>query len=149
MRRLVLAFAVLAVCVPVGLAASASSPAGFAYGVAAGEITSKSAVLWTRAPKPGPVTLWIGQGPPVMGDVIQRYVLSTPRATRVAGLSSDQTVSFRVVDLKPGTRYVYAFRQGTLRSQAGLFETAHRHEPTAAVRLRGSPARPGTERTTG
>ena len=38
------------------LSADAASP-GFRYGVAAGEITSTSAVLWTRAPRPGPSSL--------------------------------------------------------------------------------------------
>ena len=38
------------------LSAQAAAP-GFRDGVAAGEITSASAVLWTRAPRPGPVVV--------------------------------------------------------------------------------------------
>ena len=66
MRRLV----VLAAAVTLALAvasADAASP-GFRYGVAAGEITSTSAVLWTRAPRGGPVELSI-----VRPSVVARF----------------------------------------------------------------------------
>ena len=48
----------------VGLAALALVPAagatpGFRYGVAAGEMTSTSALLWTRSNELGPVRLFV------------------------------------------------------------------------------------------
>ena len=60
MRRVALVVLAIAACVPVRLATSATTAApGFDYGVAAGEITSTSAVLWTRAPTAGRVVLGI------------------------------------------------------------------------------------------
>ena len=46
-----------------GMRADAATSNGFRYGVAAGEITSTSAVLWTRAPQPGPVVVALVGGP--------------------------------------------------------------------------------------
>ena len=57
MRRLAVVVLAIAACVPVRLATSATGAApGFDYGVAAGEITSSSAVIWTRAPRAGRLT---------------------------------------------------------------------------------------------
>jgi phosphodiesterase/alkaline phosphatase D-like protein len=57
-RRLVVLAAAVTLVVAVA-SADAASP-GFRYGVAAGEITTKSAVLWTRAPRTGVVVLVFG-----------------------------------------------------------------------------------------
>ena len=57
MRRLAVLVAA-ATLVLAAASADAASP-GFRYGVAAGEITSTSAVLWTRAPRPGAVLLTV------------------------------------------------------------------------------------------
>ena len=60
MRRLAVVVLLIAACVPVRLATSATTATpGFDYGVAAGEITSTSAILWTRAPRPGPLIVGI------------------------------------------------------------------------------------------
>ena len=112
MRRLVLVFVALAVCVPVGLAASATAPAGFAYGVAAGEITSTSAVLWTRAAKAGEINVAV-----MFGNNLAGF------ARGEAKLAGDLTVRLVVKDLRPGLRYRYVFRQGPAVS-GGTFETA-------------------------
>ena len=125
MRRLVLVLAVVAVCVPVGLAASASPPAGFAYGVTAGEITSTSAVLWTRAPKPGDVNVAVTSHGQLIGF-----------ARGQATTSEDLTVRLHVRNLAPGTRYRYAFRQeSTANLAVGTFETAPAPTANATVRF--------------
>ena len=122
MRRLLLVLAVVAVCVPVGLAASASPPAGFAYGVAAGEITSTSAVLWTRAPKAGPVSLVVS------GGVRERRAV-------IARPSNDLTVQVRVTGLRPQTFYRYGFSQGASETHGGGFRTAPAPAANATIRF--------------
>ncbi len=104
------------------LSADAATP-GFPYGVAAGEITSSSAILWTRAPSRGRVCL-----------------LYKPRAIpssclwQQARTGNDLVVQARIRGLQPGTRYTYFFRQGARESAAGFFTTAP--EPSASVAVR-------------
>ena len=61
MRRIAV-LASLVVLAVAAVAADAATP-GFRYGVAAGEVTATSAILWTRAPAAGSVRLEIdGEG---------------------------------------------------------------------------------------
>jgi alkaline phosphatase D len=142
MRRLLLALAVVAVSVPFGLAASASPSGGFAYGVAAGEITSTSAVLWTRAPTAGPVavTLYLD------GHNVKRTFRSAARP------ADDLTVRVRVGGLRPTSRYVYRFEQAGQTSALGALLTSPKPTTNATVRFAfsgdadatpGSNAKPG------
>jgi alkaline phosphatase D len=102
-------------------AASAQGP-GFAYGVAAGEVTSTSAILWARAPAAGSVGLELRAA----GRVLERRLRAMPR--------DDLTVQRRVAGLRPSTRYTYIFRQGSSR-RAGSFETAPAPGDAATVRF--------------
>ena len=124
MRRLVV-LAAAATLVAAVASADAASP-GFRYGVAAGEITSTSAVLWTRAPATGPTS--IALIPDRRGA----------RLVAVIGLhptpDADQTVAARVTGLEPATRYRFVFEQGKVRSATGTFETAP--PPRANARIR-------------
>jgi len=124
MRRVVVlaASALLAFAV---VSADAATP-GFPYGVAAGEVTSTSAILWTRAPKVGPVRL--GLVPDVSGARL--IFVSGLRATR----ESDLTVQWRVHGLEPATSYRYVFEQGKATSPTGTFTTAP--APSAGVNVR-------------
>ena len=123
-RRAVLACAAaLAGGLTAAVALAAPSPPGFAYGVAAGEMTSTSAKLWTRAPKAGPVALVVtGAG-------------STRRFGLTASRGADLTVQRTVRGLRPGTTYRYRFAQGGVTSVTGRFETAPAATSTAAVRF--------------
>ena len=56
MKRLLI---LLCGCLALGAVAPAGASA-FKYGVTAGEVTSSSAILWTRAAKSGAVTLQVG-----------------------------------------------------------------------------------------
>ena len=123
MRRLVVAALAIAACIPVRLATSAPTAApGFAQGVAAGEITSRSALLWTRAPRPGRV------------EVVVRGAGRTIAASAAAFPGRDLTVSIPVRGLAPGSRYAYRFRQGSVASPGGAFRTAP--APTADATIR-------------
>ena len=101
-----------------GSATPATSP--FAYGVAAGEITSTSALLWTRAPKPGRLTVELVPG---------------TRMTATARTASDLTVAVTANGLRPGTSYAYRFRQGKATSPLGRFRTAPAPASSATVRF--------------
>jgi phosphodiesterase/alkaline phosphatase D-like protein len=111
------AVAVLAAAV---VSADAATP-GFRYGVAAGEVTSTSAMLWTRAPSAAPVELEFQghAGLPV----------NTP------ALVADLTVRLEVDGLRPATRYSFRFRQGRWVSATGHFTTAPRSSVSAPVRF--------------
>jgi alkaline phosphatase D len=105
------------------VALAAPSPPGFAYGVAAGEMTSTGAKLWTRTPRAGPVALFVtGTG-------------STRRFALTATRGADRTAQRTVRSLRPGTTYHYRFAQGGLTSVTGRFETAPAATSTAAVRF--------------
>ena len=115
--------AVLVGGVSATVAPAAPSPPGFAYGVAAGEMTPTSARLWTRAPAAGRVTLMLtGAG-------------RTRTFALVARPSSDLTAQRTVRGLRPGTTYRYAFVQGRGRSAVGSFETAPAATSAAPVRF--------------
>jgi Phosphodiesterase/alkaline phosphatase D len=100
----------------VGPAHVPAAPA-FSYGVAAAEITTTSAILWTRAPHTGTVVLELG-----------KLRIRVP-----ARKADDQTVRVDVKRLKPGTGYTYRFRQGSAVSRGGRFHTAPAASSTAAV----------------
>jgi phosphodiesterase/alkaline phosphatase D-like protein len=124
LRRAVLAsIAALTGGLAAAVAIAAPAPPGFAYGVAAGEMTPSSARLWTRAPKAGPVTLVVaGAG------TTHRFALTASRA-------SDLTLQRTVDGLRPGTPYRYRFSQGGIASRTGRFETAPAATSRAAVRF--------------
>jgi len=107
MRRL----AVLAAAATLGLAvvsADAATP-GFRHGVAAGEITVQSAIVWTRAPREGPVRVELQSGARIL------------RVSARAKATSDLTVRIAVPVLRPGATHTYRFVQGDTESPTGTF----------------------------
>jgi alkaline phosphatase D len=132
MRRLAVVVLALAACVPVRLATSATpASSGFEFGVAAGEITSTSAMLWTRTPQAGPVRLLVGRRP--AGAKILAGSLHAVAAVAAAG--DDHTVRVTVRRLEPDSSYAYFFAQGKSVSPTGIFRTAPRLDADAAVRF--------------
>jgi alkaline phosphatase D len=117
MRRLVV-LAAASLLATAALSADAATPR-FEYGVAAGEITSTSAILWTRAPRPGRVCLILDYHP------IDhcRYVTARP--------ANDLVVQVQVTGLRPATRYRYQFAPDVY----GAFETAPPTNTRASVRF--------------
>lgn len=93
-----------------------ASTAPFAYGVAVGDMTSDSAVLWTRTPAAADVTPELSE----TQDFTQVTTLPAAQSTEVA----DFTIKVTASGLKPGTRYYYRFKAGNDVSLAGTFETA-------------------------
>jgi alkaline phosphatase D len=112
MRRLAVLAAVATLAAAV-VSAEAASP-GFRYGVAAGEVTRASAILWTRAPRAGRVSVLVSESSSMRLGV--RYAAD-------ARVANDLTVT-RKVFVKPATRYWFRFEQGAAKSVVGTFRTA-------------------------
>jgi alkaline phosphatase D len=127
-----------------GAAAAGEAPAPvFRYGVAAGEITSTSARLWTRAPAAGPVLL--GVWPASLRITVRVGELARGARPRVPQLrvvflrarpADDLTVQRVVGGLEPATAYRYSFAFDAGRAQvSGSFRTAPRATADARVRF--------------
>ncbi|HSI97095.1 MAG TPA: alkaline phosphatase D family protein, partial [Gaiellaceae bacterium] len=125
MRR-ALVLAGLAV-VTLGVAGADAATPAFRWGVAAGEVTATSAVLWSRAPAAGRVRL-AGTSLKTGRKEFLRDMRALP--------ANDFTVQARVTGLRPGTRYTYSFSfsPGRFSGAVGTFVTAP--PPTADTRVR-------------
>lgn len=91
-------------------------PVTFALGVAAGDVTDTTAVLWTRAE---PATALVAE---VAADEAFGEVVASAEAASSA--DGDFTVRTTVDGLEAGTRYWYRFRAGDAVSETGTFVTA-------------------------
>jgi phosphodiesterase/alkaline phosphatase D-like protein len=127
-RRLVLFALAFLVFTLVALAVrdDARAQQSFPYGVAAGEITASSAVLWTRAPAAGVLSVEVSPTPDFASPL---------RRTGRALQGNDLTVSLHVTGLTPATRYSYRFRQGSEVSPVGAFVTAPAATTSTPVRF--------------
>ena len=125
MRRLLLA-AVAALA----FAPAAGALPGFSYGVAAGEVTPTSALLWARSNERGPVRLHVWPAPRKGMPVAQIDL----RATR----DRDLVVQRRVHGLLPDRRYAYVFSVKVGRitvTRDGEFRTAPRPSDPQTIRF--------------
>ncbi|MDQ3067741.1 MAG: alkaline phosphatase D family protein [Actinomycetota bacterium] len=116
--------------VALAVAPAAAAAPGFSYGVAAGEVTASSAVLWTRSNELGPVRLFVWPSPRKGMPVAQ----ITLRPTN----ARDRVVQRRVHGLKPNTRYTYMFstpNRKTAIAAGGSFWTAPAPGAAATVRF--------------
>jgi alkaline phosphatase D len=110
------------------LAAPAAHAArGFSFGVAAGEVTASSAMLWGKAKKSGGYSLDIARN--------RRFRGFTPHFV-VARKRHDNTVQMRVKRLHPNTRYWFRFvgNHGR-RSDVGTFVTAPRPSQSKSIKF--------------
>jgi len=124
--RAFVVFAAGATLAVAAVAADAATP-GFQYGVAAGEITPTSAVLWTRSASAGAVNLEVSRS--------RFFQPQLPLAAAEARVGSDWAVSIRAQNLRPATRYYYRFSRTGSVSPVGTFETALASTSTASVRF--------------
>ncbi len=127
------------------LALALASPAGaFDLGLASGDIRPTSAVVWTRADRPGPVQLfyWQVEGGDTRTGFRRVHVRAEP--------SRDLTLRVRLTRLRPSTEYRYSFLQGTAVTRLGTFRTAPAASSDATVRFAWSGDSDGTiDRRTG
>ncbi len=100
------------------LAAPALSQTGpaFPYGVAAGDVTATTAVLWTRPERPDTVTLEVSTD-----GGFASMLRQSPAAP---ALERGGVVAVTVTGLAAATRHAYRFRGPTGVSDAGAFVTA-------------------------
>lgn len=96
---------------------TASYTTAFPNGVSAGDVTQRTAVLWTRAVEAGHLRLQIATDPSF------RHIVETEKV-----FVTDPTVPVKIeVDhLKPGTEYYYRFIDASGDVIEGRFETAAR-----------------------
>jgi alkaline phosphatase D len=100
------------------LLAAAVGGGGAAHGadgflIAAGDVTAASAVVWFRAPTPGPAAVEVRTA---AGDVVARREITATRG-------DDLTARVAIADLHPGTRYRYRVTQAGA-GEDGEFVTA-------------------------
>jgi phosphodiesterase/alkaline phosphatase D-like protein len=124
MLRVLCLLALLAIAAALPSTAAAK---GFSRGVASSEVASTSALLWTRADKPGKVTLKVAK------DARLRRGAKTARLRARKG--ADNTVQKTMRGLKPGTKYFFRFSRKGARSDRGTFRTAPKTSSTKAVRF--------------
>ena len=99
------------------LCAAPAGAASFSSGVAAGDVTDTSVVVWTRAPSRGIVRV----------IVIDRDArVPTGRFKKVSARTAGHVVKFTIKGLAPGHHHVFRFIQGGKVSGEGKFETAPR-----------------------
>ncbi len=121
-------FARVLACLALVLAfAPAASARGFSFGVTAGEVTSSSAMLWTRSDRAGAVTLEVARD--------RRFRRNVDRFALRARKGDDNTVQRKVRRLAAGRRYYFRFLQGRRRSARGTFETAPKPGANATIRF--------------
>jgi alkaline phosphatase D len=108
-----------AAAVGLSLLPASAHAAGFSYGVTAGEVTSTSAIVWTRADKAGRVTVQVTTDRRFGGadDIVKSLTAAARR---------DNTVQLKAIRLTPGHTYSYRFVQGRNISPVGRFTTAPR-----------------------
>ena len=97
-------------------APSAEAARGFSLGVAAGDVTARSAILWAKANKSGAYTLEVARN--------RRFTRELRAAVARATKAHDNTVQRRMKGLKPGKRYFFRFIRRSRRSDIGTFVTA-------------------------
>jgi len=102
-----------AITAPTGAAGGAG--VSFTHGVASGEVTPASAVVWTRVDREVVLTL----------EVSDTKAFTTPLTLTAAALAAnDFTAKALVFPLKPATRYFFRWRHGNAVSDVGTFVTA-------------------------
>jgi len=106
---------------------SPPSPRDWAYGIGAGDVGQRSAILWSRAGRAGTVVLEVAHDAGFRRLVTRRRLHARP--------GSDFTIRARVTRLSPGSRYRYRFRRGSTVSATGTFSTASDAETDEAVRF--------------
>ena len=135
MRRLFLVFAVVSL-VAVGCSLPSLTPgtAGFPDGVAAGDVTDSSAILWTRTSADASVDLAVYDYVVTPGSpLITAGTTPVFTASGSTSAATDYTVKIPVTGLLSHHIYFYKFTNGSESSQQGRFVTAP--SPTDAASL--------------
>jgi phosphodiesterase/alkaline phosphatase D-like protein len=133
MRSLAILFTTLAT-----LGSTASFAVQFTHGVASGEVTPLSAVLWTRTDGAAVLRVEVERISPGPGP---KYLNHLAFATA----SSDFTARVLVFPLLPDAQYRYKFRSGAATSATGTFRTAPLPHVSRSLRFAFSGDSDGTQ----
>ncbi len=98
----------------------------FEHGVASGDVTSSTAVVWTRVDRKAKIKLEVYDNPRLHGRKVFKQKLKATAAT-------DFTAKTTVRGLEPNTTYYYQWRRGRAKSPAGTFTTAQAASTSANV----------------
>lgn len=107
--------------------APAASADSFSLGVAAGEVSPNSAILWGHADQAGETRLEVATD---MGftHIVRSFKVQAQTA-------NDLTVQRRVEGLQSNTRYWYRFTSGVATSDVGTFVTAPKTNDDASIKF--------------
>jgi alkaline phosphatase D len=109
----------------------------FPFGVASGDVTSSSAVLWTRTNQEGMLALEVSTDADFVGALAFTQMVSVSAAT-------DFTVQVVTAPLESATTYFYRWRLGAQESVTGTFRTAPAASDPAPIRFAYSGDADGT-----
>ena len=101
---------------PSAIVAEGSPPVHFSLGVASGDVTPFSAVLWTRIDQETSLMLEVSTDPHFGADTMRRPAF--------ASSAKDFTVEVLVAPLRPDHLYYYRWRHDGSMSEVGTFKTA-------------------------
>lgn len=113
----------------------------FTHGVASGDVTHFSAVLWTRVNARETLTVEVSTDPGFQQRVLKRAVL--------ASAANDFTAKVIAAPLRPNQRYFYRWRHGDSVSEVGTFRTAPPPRISADLRFAYSGDSDGTRKANG
>lgn len=99
----------------VGLASASTAQDTLPNSVAAGEVTTNSAVLWTHSTAPGLIRFRISKNPQFPPSSLQRFTFS---------LGGDRPVKVLVSPLQSGRTYYYEARDSAGSIETGVFRSA-------------------------
>jgi phosphodiesterase/alkaline phosphatase D-like protein len=114
--------AAIAAAVLIGPSAATAAPKGFEFGVASGDVTQSTAILWAKAKRAGAALLQL-KGRRGFGRCDLRRAPKKLKAR--AKKKNDLTLQRKIRGLKPGRTYRYRWcMKGGRRSAVGTFRTA-------------------------
>jgi alkaline phosphatase D len=122
----------IGVCASVLLCAAPSAAArkGFSLGVAAGDVSQHTAILWAHAKKAGKASIELQRNGRPRCDEGARG-----EKTVKSKKSNDFTIQKKVKGLRSGAEYAFRFCFGETASEVGEFETAPAKNKSKAVRF--------------
>jgi alkaline phosphatase D len=123
----------LAACAALSAAPGAAAKSkGFELGVAAGDVSSDSAILWAKAKKSGKAEIQLSSE----GGFGKCDPKHAGKLKVKARKNDDYTVQKRVKGLEPDTRYRYRFcMEGGAKSETGKFTTAPKSNSKQTIRF--------------
>lgn len=92
------------------------SPVTFTHGIASGDVTPSSAILWTRVDRRARLTVEVSPDPSFQEIALRRSVLASAK--------NDFTAKVRAGPLESEQSYFYRWRHGPSLGEVGTFKTA-------------------------